>query len=118
MGGLATHRRRVRQDSPFREVLINDSALVDIDKRLRCLERQNRVLVILLWAALVTGSVVASNAQQSNVSAYEVRAQRFTLVDPNGGVADNWYIEPSGATADNSSRRLIAPYSGWPYYAP
>jgi hypothetical protein len=97
---------------------MDDSALVDIEKRLHRLERQNRVLVALLCTTLAAGSVAASNAQQSIVSAYEVRAQRFTLVDPNGGVADNWYIEPSGTTADNSSRRLIAPYSGWPYYAP
>jgi hypothetical protein len=97
---------------------MNDLALVDVERRVRRLERQNRVLVALLCTTLAAGSIAVSNAQQSIVSAYEVRAQRFTLVDPNGGVADNWYIEPSGATADNSSRRLIAPYSGWPYYAP
>jgi hypothetical protein len=75
---------------------MNDSALADVERRVRRLERQNRVLVILLGAALTLGSIAATHAQQSVVSAYEVRAQRFTLLYPDGRVADNWYSDPTG----------------------
>ena len=97
---------------------MNDMALANVETRLRRLERQNRVLLVLLCAAVALGTIAASNAQQSVLSTYEVRAQRYTLLDPNGGIADNWYSEPSTPDGPNTTRRLGAPYSGWGYYPP
>ncbi len=88
----------------------------DIEARVRRLERQNRVLVVLLGTALVVGSIAVSNAQPTVITATEVRAQRFSLLDPNGGLADDWYIAASPADRDNTTRRLVAPYSGYPYH--
>jgi hypothetical protein len=96
---------------------MNDLALADLERRLRRLERQNRVLVALLCAALAGGTIAASNAQQGAITTYEIRAQRFTLLDPNGGVADNWYTN-SSPDGPNMTRRLDAGYSGWGYSAP
>ena len=94
---------------------MNDLALADVERRLRRVERQNRVLVVLLCAALALGSITASNAQQTILSAYEVRAHRFTLLDPNGGVADDWYTYSNrGAGTSNAS----GSYSGWGYNPP
>jgi hypothetical protein len=95
---------------------MNDLALSDLERRLRRLERQNRLLVGLLCAALAVGTIAASNAQ-SAITTYEVRAQRFTLLDPNGGVADDWYTN-SSPNGPNMTRRLDAGYSGWGYSAP
>ena len=94
---------------------MNDLALADVERRLRRVERQNRVLVVLLCAALALSSIAASNAQQTILSAYEVRAQRFTLLDPNGEVADDWYtLSNRNAGTSNTSRS----YSGWGYHPP
>ena len=94
---------------------MNDLALADVERRLRRLERQNRVLLVLLCAALALGSIAASNAQQTILSAYEVRAQRFTLLDPNGGVADDWYTT---STRDAGTSIISGSYSGWGFSRP
>jgi hypothetical protein len=80
-------------------------ALADVEKRVRRLERENRVLVVLLAAVLAVASIAASNAQPTVVTAGEIRAQRFTLLDPNGGVADDWYATSpqDGATTRSGS---------------
>jgi hypothetical protein len=93
-------------------------ALAGIERRVRRLERQNRFLIVQLCSTLAVGSIAVSHAQPTILSALEVRAQRFTLTDPDGGVADNWYIEPSNANAPHTSRRLLSGYSSWAYYAP
>jgi hypothetical protein len=101
---------------------MKEQAMSDIESRVRRLERQNRhqsrALVILLCAALVLGSIAVSNAQPTVLTAQEVRAQRFTLVDPNGGIAADWYIAASPADRDNMTQNLVAPYSRWPYHRP
>jgi hypothetical protein len=47
------------------------------------------------------------------IAADEVRARRFTLLNPYGRVADDWYSNVTSATADNTTRRLALGYSGW-----
>jgi hypothetical protein len=88
---------------------MNDLALADVERRLRRLERQNRV------AALALGSIAASHAQQTVLSAYEVRAQRFTLLDPKGGVADDWYTT---STRAGGTSIISGSYSGWGFSRP
>jgi hypothetical protein len=98
---------------------MDDATLTHIQTRLRRLERQNRILIGLLCAAVGVGSIAATNAAPNVITAEEVRAHRFTLLDPNGGVADDWYsdgLNPPPAT--ETVRRWLPGYSGWGYHAP
>ena len=95
---------------------MDEMALTRIQTRIARLERQNRLLLWLLCAIAAAASVAATHAAPNLVVADEVRAHRFTLVDPQGGVADDWHIDNPGAP--NSSQKLGAPYSGWGYHTP
>ena len=99
---------------------MKELSLTDMEARLRRLERQcrnqNRAVVALLCTALVLGSIAVSNAQPAVLTANEVRAQRFTLLDPNGGMADDWYTTPTKEGGGVSHPR--APYSGWGFSKP
>ncbi len=79
---------------------MKELAPADIETRFRRLERQIRVLVALLCtalaAALAFGSIAVSNAQPTVLTASEVRAQRFTLLDSNSREVDNWYSDARG----------------------
>jgi hypothetical protein len=98
---------------------MDDVTLTHIQTRLQRLERQNRILIGLLCAAVGVGSIAATNAAPNVVTADEVRAHRFTLLDPNGGVADDWYSDgPNPPAATETSRRWLPGYSGWGYHAP
>ena len=88
----------------------------DIEARFRRLERQNRILVVLLGGALAVGSIAVSNAQPTIIIAQEVRAQRFSLLDPNGGLAADWYTTPT--RDDRIGGNVGAPYSGWAFSKP
>lgn len=87
-----------------------------LEMRVRRLERQNRVLIALLCIAVAAASIAATHAAPNVITAQEVRAQRFTLIDPRGGIADDWYIEDPNAA--NVTRNMSAPYSGWWYHSP
>jgi len=98
---------------------MDDVTLTHIKTRLQRLERQNRILIGLLCVAVAVGSIAATNAAPTIITAEEVRAHRLTLLDPNGGVADDWYsdgLNPPAAT--ETSRRWLPGYSGWGYHAP
>ncbi len=91
----------------------------DIETRVRRLERQNRIqgraLIVSIGTAIALGSIAVSNAQPTVITACEVRAQRFSLLDPNGGLADDWYSTP---TRDGGTSHPIAPYSNWGFSKP
>ncbi len=97
-----------------------EQTLADMEARMRRLERQNRIqgraLIALLCVALAVGSVAVSNAQPSVLTAQEVRAHRFTLLDPNGGVAADWFTLPS--RRDGDMIHGGSSYSGWPQSRP
>jgi hypothetical protein len=99
---------------------MKERAMSDIEARVRRLERQLRVLVVLLVTALAgalaVGSIAVSNAQPTVITAQEVRAQRFSLIDPNGGLADDWYTTPT--RDDRIGGNVGAPYSGWAFSKP
>jgi hypothetical protein len=97
---------------------MNERARPDIERRVRRLEWQNRALIVLLCAAVAHSAIATSSAQPTVITASEVRAQRFILLDPNGGVADDWYAASSPTDRDNKTKNLFAPYSGWPYSRP
>ncbi len=79
----------------------SDLPEADLEMRVRRLERQNRVqgrvLVALLCASLTLGSIAVSNAQPTVITADEVRAHSFSLLDPGGAVVDRWYSDEKGS---------------------
>jgi hypothetical protein len=88
---------------------MDDATLAQIQTRLRRVERHNRVLTALLCAATGILLLGAASPAPNVVNAYEVRAYRFTLLDPAGNVADDWYTNnpnPPGS------------YAGYGYHAP
>jgi hypothetical protein len=94
---------------------MTDPTFDRIERRLARVERQNRILIGLLCAMAVVASITATRAAPNIVVANEVRAQRFTLLDPRGGVADNWYADdPRGSNTQNTA----SGYSGGMYHAP
>jgi hypothetical protein len=91
---------------------MSDAVFSEITARLRRLERQNRqnrILIVLLCAALGVASIAATKAAPNVVIADDVRSHRFTLLDPNGGVADDWYT---------NNRNPPESFSGFEYHAP
>jgi hypothetical protein len=95
---------------------MTDPTLVSIEHRLVRVERQNCILIGLLCMMAVVISIATTHAASNIVVADEVRAHRFTLLDPRGGVADDWYIDDPNAP--NASRRMFPGYSGWGYHMP
>jgi hypothetical protein len=79
---------------------MNKLTMPDTETRLLRLERQVRILVVLLVTALVTalalGSIAVSNAQPTVIIADDVRAHSFSLLDPTGTVVDHWYSDEKG----------------------
>jgi hypothetical protein len=63
---------------------MNAPVLDEIQTRLRCLERQNRLLIALLCAMAVAASIAATNHSDSLISAGEIRTPHFTLIDNHG----------------------------------
>jgi hypothetical protein len=98
---------------------MDDATFAQIQGRLRRVERQNRILMGLLCAAVIIGSIVSTHAVPTVITAQEVRAQHFTLLDPNGGVADDWYTDTQNApTGVTYSQNTDSRYSGWSYHQP
>ncbi len=99
---------------------MNEQAMADMEARVRRLERQIRVLVVLLCTTLVSAlalsSIAVSNAQSTVLTAAEVRAQRFTLLDPKGEVADDWFSLSS--PREGVTTHAGGPYSGWGFSRP
>jgi hypothetical protein len=62
---------------------MNANLLAEIQARLNRLERQNRILCVLLCAMVGVASIAATNQSVSLIPA-EVRTAHFTLVDNHG----------------------------------
>ncbi|MGO8866762.1 MAG: hypothetical protein ACLQME_09705 [Alphaproteobacteria bacterium] len=76
---------------------MNEATLAQIQTRLERVERQNRVLIALLCG--VAGLVVlgAMDPVPNVITADEVRAHRFIVLDPNNEAASWWYSDSPGA---------------------
>jgi len=61
---------------------MNPPVLAEIQARLRRLERQNRILIVLLCALAGAASIAATN--HSIITADEIRTPHLTLVDNHG----------------------------------
>jgi len=58
--------------------------LIDIQARIRRLERQNRILVTTLCVIVGVATIAATKHSDSVITATQVRTQRLTLIDNNG----------------------------------
>ena len=76
---------------------MNDVTFVQIQARLKRVERQNRVLFALLCAAIGIASLGATHRGSSVISAEEIRAHRFSVLDPTGAVVAAWYSSEVGS---------------------
>jgi hypothetical protein len=94
---------------------MTDQTLARIEQHAR-VERKNRILVGMMGAMAVVASLGATHAASNVIVADEVRAHRFTLLDPGGGIADDWYTDDPNAP--NTSRRTLPGYSGWGFHVP
>ena len=74
---------------------MNNNALVEIQARLRRLERQNRILIMLFFAIAGVASIAATNHSGSVITAGEVRTPHLTLVDNHGKLL----VETQGSMA-------------------
>lgn len=63
---------------------MNTQTLIDIQARIRRLERQNRILTMLLCAMIGGASVAATKHSDSIITATQIRTQRLTLIDNQG----------------------------------
>jgi hypothetical protein len=99
---------------------MEDVTLAQIQRRLRRVERQNRILMGLLCAALIVGSIATTHAASNVIVADEVRAHRFSLLDPNGGVVDDWYTDTQNAPPGTTYTQSMpgTGYSSWSYHRP
>ncbi len=59
-------------------------AYSDIPVRIRRLERQNRILLMMLCSLLGIALIAATKQSGAFINATEIRTQRFTLVDDQG----------------------------------
>ena len=63
---------------------MNTNDLIDIHARIHRLERQNRILIMMLCSMFGIALVAASRQSGAFINATEIRTQRFTLVDDQG----------------------------------
>jgi len=64
---------------------MSTTALSEMENRLNRLERQNRVLILLLVAFAGIGSIAATN-RPSRIAADEIRTAHLIIVDNHGKV--------------------------------
>jgi len=79
--------------------------LCDIQVRIRRLERQNRILITILFTIVGVTSIAATRRSDSIITATEVRTQRLTLIDNRG----NPLVDTQGV--DGVEIRAYLPHS-------
>jgi hypothetical protein len=60
------------------------NALIEMEARLHRLERQNRVLILLLLGFIGIGSIAATNRPPASITAGEIRTAHLTILDNHG----------------------------------
>ena len=63
---------------------MNANTLIDIPARIHRLERQNRILIMMLCSLFGIALIAATKHSGAVINATEIRTQRFTLVDDQG----------------------------------
>jgi hypothetical protein len=72
--------------------LINTSTIAQLETRLHRLERENRILIALLCAAIGLASLGATKGGGNVITADEVRTQRLFLINDRGNVVHQWAV--------------------------
>jgi hypothetical protein len=62
------------------------NVLIETETRLHRLERQNRVLILLLLGFIGIGSIAATNRSPTTITAGEIRTAHLTILDNHGKV--------------------------------
>ena len=60
---------------------MNTNTLIDIRTRIHRLERQNRILIMMLCSMFGIALIAATKHSDAIINTTEIRTQRFTLVD-------------------------------------
>jgi hypothetical protein len=73
---------------------MNSSMLAQVEARLHRVERQNRILMVLVCVIAGLGSIAATKkpAGGTVISADEVRTHGLYLTNQNGGVVRQWVV--------------------------
>ena len=74
---------------------MNSTTLAQLETRLQRLERQNRMLIVLLCIAgglALLGATKEGGGIGNVITAGEVRTQRLALIDETGRVVHSWTV--------------------------
>jgi hypothetical protein len=72
--------------------LMNTTSLAQVETRLHRVERQNRILLALLCAAIGLALMGATRGGGNVITADEVRTQRLFLINDRGNVVHQWAV--------------------------
>ena len=72
--------------------LMNTTSLAQVETRLHRVERQNRILLALLCAAIGLALMGATRGGGNVITADEVRTQRLVLINDRGNVVHQWAV--------------------------
>jgi hypothetical protein len=75
----------------------DEATLINLQTRLRRVERQNRALIGLVCVALGIASLGAATAGPNVLTVEEIRAHRISLLDSTGAVVAAWYSTSPGS---------------------
>ena len=73
-------------------LVMNTTSLTQLETRLHRVERQNRMLLALLCAAVSLALLGATKGGGNIITADEVRTHRLRLVNDNGNVVHEWLV--------------------------
>ena len=80
-------------DQPFPvSSLMNSTTLAQLETRLHCVERQNRILLALLCAIIGLALLGATKGGGNVITADEVRTHRLSLINDKGKVVHEWAV--------------------------
>jgi len=71
---------------------MNTSTLPQLETRLHRVERQNRILLVLLFVAAGLALLGATKSGGHVITADEVRTQRLSLINDKGNVVHEWVV--------------------------
>ena len=71
---------------------MNTTSLAQVETRLHRVERQNRILLALLCAAIGLALMGATRGGGNVITADEVRTQRLFLINDRGNVVHQWAV--------------------------
>jgi len=71
---------------------MNTTNLAQLETRLHRVERQNRILLALLFATVGLALMGATKGGSNIITADEIRTQRLLLINDRGNVVHQWTV--------------------------